>query len=331
MYAGLMFDGNELAFGKQELFWGPTTMGPMAFSSNAEPTYNLRFVSARPHPLPFFPNLGTYRFDIVIGKLSGNHYPARPWYNAQKAEFNFGDNFELSFTRESMLWGVGHPMTLRTLIDNLKSVSSTDVCNYGLDCDVGARSGDFDFHWRLPWLSKEVTLYADSYSHDDVNPIDAPRHGVWNPGIYFARLPWLPHMDFRAEAVSSERLNQDVGGREYFWDNQYHDMGTNKGFLVGNAIGRDSRAEEGRIGWWWSAQTRVEAGFRQNKTGEAFLPGGGTITDGFVNATVQLSHHWEAKMFGQYERFLIPSYMTGAQKNESGWFQLTWTPELKAK
>ena len=48
-------------------------MGPLAFSSNAEPTYNFRFVSTRPHPLPFVPSWGTYRFDIVLGKLSG-HY-----------------------------------------------------------------------------------------------------------------------------------------------------------------------------------------------------------------------------------------------------------------
>ncbi len=52
LYGGVAFAGNSLSMGKQELYWGPTTMGPLAFSSNAEPTYNLRFVSTRPHPLP---------------------------------------------------------------------------------------------------------------------------------------------------------------------------------------------------------------------------------------------------------------------------------------
>ena len=89
-------------------------MGPLAFSSNAEPTYNLRFVSTRPHPLPFVPSFGTYRFDIVLGKLSGHNYPARPWYNGQKADFNFGENLEISFTRWSIFWGVGHPITFHT-------------------------------------------------------------------------------------------------------------------------------------------------------------------------------------------------------------------------
>ena len=55
LYAGVAFAGNAISFGKQAMYWGPTTMGPLAFSSNAEPTYNLRFTSTRPHPFPFFP------------------------------------------------------------------------------------------------------------------------------------------------------------------------------------------------------------------------------------------------------------------------------------
>jgi hypothetical protein len=329
MYTGVAFDGNSLSFGKQELFWGPTTMGPMMFSSNAEPTYSLRFVADRPHPLPFFPSLGTYRFDIVFGKLSGHSYPARPYYNGQKAVFDFGENLELSFTRRSVLWGVGHPMTLGSLLRNLDNFSSGDTGALNPRTYPGALDSAFDFRWRLPWLSKVVTLYADAYSDDDPNPIDAPRRAAWNPGVYFARLPWLPHMDLRVEAVSSEGLAADLGGTRYFYKNYYHDEATNKGFLLGSAIGRDSRAEEGRIGWWISAQTRVEAGYRQNKGGTQFLPGGSTISDGFVNARVQLSRQWSAQVFGQYERFLIPSYMAGAQTNKSGWLQMTWTPDLE--
>ena len=100
-------------------------MGPLAFSSNAEPTYNLRLVSTRPHPLPFIPSSGTYRFDIVLGKLSGHGYPARPWYNGQKLAFNFGDNLEISFTRWSIFWGVGHPITFHSFKANIFSFNST--------------------------------------------------------------------------------------------------------------------------------------------------------------------------------------------------------------
>jgi hypothetical protein len=334
LYGGVAFAGNSLSLGKQELYWGPTTMGPLAFSSNAEPTYNLRFVSTRPHPFPLVPSLGTYRFDIVLGKLSGHSYPARPWYNGQKADFNFGENLEISFTRWSIFWGVGHPITFHSFKANVFSFNSTGsggcggCIGYGDRQDPGDRKSNFDFTYRLPFLRRIVTLYADAYSDDDPSPIAAPRRAVWNPGIYFARLPFLPHMDLRVEAVSSHGLAEDFGPYHFFTNSQYLDGNTNKGFLVGNAIGRDSRAIEGRSSYWFSARTRVEAGYRQNKVANGFLPAGGTITDGFVNASYAINRNWQAELFTQYERFLIPSYMSGAQHNTSGWLQLTWYPEL---
>ena len=335
LYAGVAFAGNTLSLGKQEIYSGPTTTGPLAFSSNAEPTYNLRLVATRPHPFPGIPSFGTYRFDIVLGKLSGHSYPARPWYNSQKVAFNFWDSLELGFTRWSIFWGVGHPITFHTFKENIFSVSSTGNAGelgstgFGDREDPGDRKSNFDFKWRLPFLRKVVTLYADAYSDDDPSPLAAPRRAAWNPGIYFARLPFLSHMDLRVEAVSSEGLFKDFGGQHYFINNQYFDGNTNKGFLLGNAVGRDARAIEGRTGYWFSARTRVEAGYRQNKGGTLFLPGGATITDGFVNASYAINRHWQAQLFTQYERFLIPSYMTGSHHNTSGWFQITWNPELQ--
>lgn len=327
LYAGAAFGGFALSFGKQELFWGPTTMGPLSFSSNAEPTYNLQLVATRPHPFPIFPTLGTYRFDLVFGKLSGHHSPARPYFNGEKADFTFGRTFEMSFTRWSILWGVGHPMTLGSLKTNLFSENSTGCgFGYGDRCDPGDRKSGFDFRLHVPGLRNYVTLYADSYADDEPSPIDAPRRVVWHPGIYLPRLPYLPHMDFRFEAASSEELSQDEGGTRDFINNQYRDGNTNKGFLLGNAVGRDARALEGRTGYWFSARTRVEAGYRQTKTGTQYLSGGGTTTDGFLNASYAFNREWSLQVFTQYERFLIPAYMPGSQHNTSGWFQITWDP-----
>lgn len=331
MYAGVAFAGNALTFGKQELYWGPTTMGPLSFSSNAEPTYNGRFVSTRPHPIPFMGSWGTYRFDFVMGKLSGHYAPARPWFNGQKIAFNFGDNLEMSFTRWSVLWGVGHPITLSSLKKNILSFNSTGTFRYGDRTDPGDRKGNFDFRFKPPFLGKYVTLYADAYSDDDPNPIGAPRRAFWNPGIYFARLPWLSHMDLRVEAASSQGLVIDFGGHHFYLNDLYLDSNTNKGFILGNAVGRDGRAIEARTSYWVSSRTRIEGGYRQNKGGSQFLPGGSTITDGFVNGSIALNRHWTANIFVQHERFLIPSYMPGAQHNNSGWLQLTWNPEAVLK
>jgi Capsule assembly protein Wzi len=64
----------------------------------------------------------------------------------------------------------------------------------------------------------------------------------------------------RVEAVSSQGLFKDFGPYHFFTNSQYLDGNTNKGFMVGNAIGRDSRAIEGRTSYWFSDRTRVEAG-----------------------------------------------------------------------
>ena len=327
LYAGVAAAGNSLSFGKQELYWGPTTMGPLSFSSNAEPTYNLRYVSTRPHPFPFIPALGSYRFDIVFGKLSGHQRPARPYYNGQKIDFTFGRSLEVSFTRWSILWGVGHPITLGSLKRNLFSSNSTGGnFGYGDREDPGDRKSDFDFRLHVPGVSQYLTIYADSYADDELSPIDAPRRVVWSPGAYLARLPHASHADLRFEMTSSEELSKDEGGTRAFINNQYRDGNTNKGFLLGNAVGRDARAFEGRVGYWFSDRTRVEGAFRQTKGG-SFLPGQSTISDGFVTMSYAFDKEWSAQAFAQYERFLIPSYLPGSQHNESGRLQITWTPQ----
>lgn len=329
LYAGFAFAGNALSFGKQELYWGPTTMGPLSFSSNAEPTYNLRLVATRPHPIPFFPSAGTYRFDFVFGKLSGHHYPARPYFNGAKVDFTIGRDLEVSFTRWSMLWGVGHPMTLGSLRRNIFSFNSTGGnFGYGDRADPGDRKSGFDFRLHVPGLRNYVTLYADSYADDEPIPVDAPRKVVWHPGIYLPRLPLLPHMDLRLEAVSSEEMSHDEGGTKFFINNQYRDGNTNKGFLLGNPVGRDARAIEVRSGYWLSANSRIEGGYRQTKGGTNYLPGGSTISDGFFNGSYAVNSEWSIDGFAQYERFLIPAYMPGAQHNSSGRLQITWTPNL---
>lgn len=327
LYAGVAFAGNALSFGKQEIYWGPTTMGPWAFSSNAEPTYNLRLQATRPHPYPFFPALGAYRFDLVFGKLSGHRFPARPYFNGQKLDLTFGRCLEMSVTRWSILWGVGHPMTLGSLKDNLFSSNSTGTSfQYADRADPGDRKSGFDFRLHVPGLSNLLTVYADGYADDELDPLDAPRRVAWQPGLYLARLPRASHADLRFEMASSEELSQDEGGTRFFINNQYRDGNTNKGFLLGNAVGRDGRAFEGRLGYWLSTRKRFEAGYRQNKISERLLPQGGTVSDGFVSARWGVRPMWMAEIFAQEERFFVPSYLPGSNHNGSVRLQITWEP-----
>ncbi|MEO6802235.1 MAG: capsule assembly Wzi family protein [Granulicella sp.] len=338
LYAGATFAGNALSIGKQELYWGPMVSGPLSFSSNAEPTWNVRFVSTRPHSFPgFFAPLGTYKFDVVVGKLSGHNYPARPLFNGGKLALNFGENIEISVTRWSLLCGVGHPCTPHAFLRNLTSHASTGLNGgggsggYADPTDPGDRKSGFDFRFKPPGLSKLVTIYADSYADDELVPVEDPNRSGFSTGIYFARLPLLPHMDLRVESNSTNPYAGDkrLGGFLTYWNNQYLDANTNKGFLLGNAVGRDGRSLEGHLGYWFSGRSRAELMYRQNKGGPNFLPGGSTITDVSYKESFALGKDWTVDTFAQYERFLIPSMTPGAQHNMSGRFQITWNPQLR--
>ena len=96
----------------------------------------------------------------------------------------------------------------------------------------------------------------------------------------------------------------------------------NKGFLLGNATGRDARAYEGRVGYWVSDRTRVEGAFRRSK-GSRLLPGGSSISDVFTDTSYGFSKDVSAQVFAQDERFLIPSYLTGPQRSGSARLQIT--------
>lgn len=334
LYAGIAFGGTALSFGKQQIYWGPLVSGPLAFSANAEAPYSLRLVSTRPHALPLLPRIGTYRIDLVAGKLSGHAFPERPWFNGQKITFNVGKNLEVGFTRWSVFAGVGHPLTLRRFKDNLFSLNSTGSLVFGARNDPGDRKSGFDFRYRIPGLHNRVTLYSDWYADDEPLPLTDPERSDIAPGIYLSRLPGLPHLDLRVESNSSLLFTKDQGGTFFFWNNQYLDANTNKGFLLGNATGRDARSIEARSTYWFSGRSTIQVGYRQTKGGRAFLAGGATITDGFVNTSVALSRDWTASMFGQYERYLIPAIHglpanAGPQHNISGWLQVTYRPKWK--
>ncbi len=151
MYAGVAFGGNAISFGKQELYWGPTVIGPLAFSSNAEPTLQS---AVRRHTSSPISICSKPRNHIGLTLSSANspvtNQPNRPYYNGAKIDLTFGPYLELSFTRWSILWGVGHPMTLESLKRNLFSFNATGGQFYGARNDPGDRKSGFDFRLHVP-------------------------------------------------------------------------------------------------------------------------------------------------------------------------------------
>ena len=74
-YVSYTFHNNQLSFGKQALWWGPSRGGPLLFSNNAEPITMLRYDRVSPFELPGFGSwLGPIRVQLFLGRLSGQQF-----------------------------------------------------------------------------------------------------------------------------------------------------------------------------------------------------------------------------------------------------------------
>lgn len=324
MYAGVQFGGWALTVGKQELWWGPGESGPLSFSDNAEPFYSFRLTSTSPIALPgVLGRLGRFRLDLIGGKLSGHELPPRPLLNGQKLTWNITKDLELGFTRWSLFDGAGvHAFNAGSVIRNLFANGAT----FANAIDPGDRKSGFDFRWRLPWLG--ATLYSDFYADDEPSPLTSPRRSAFSPGIYLAALPGLPHWDLRVEAPSTRLTTADRGGFFLYWNSVYNDANTNKGYLLGNWVGRDGRGLFVQSSYWHSPRSRLDFSYRQNRIGPAFLPGGGTQNDASVGGSFRVRPDWTIGVSTQYERYFIP-LLGGRHHDFAASLEMTYTPRWR--
>jgi hypothetical protein len=333
MYAGVQLGHYAFSVGKQSLWLGPTEMGALMMSNNADPMYSVRLTRTEPLVLPSFLRLlGPVREEIMFAKLSGHQFPARPFFNLQKITFHPTENLELGFTRASLWAGVGHPFTFKSLAKNFGSVTSPNPGNTLDRNDPGDRKAGFDFSYKLPGLRRWLTLYSDAYADDDPSPLDNPRRAAFNPGIYLTHVPGIAKLDLRTEATSTQLLTQfDLGPTFLYWNDQYRDSNTNKGALFGNQTGRDNRAYQGWSTYHFSAETDVAVSFREVKASIHELPGGGTQSDAFTRFRWQVRPNLMVDAFVQYERWVIPVVKPGAQHDVTGQWQVTWQPHWEVK
>src|ERR1035438_8757523 len=99
--------------------------------------------------------------------------------------------------------------------------------------------------------------------HDDVNPIDAPRHAGVRPGLYLARIPGVPRMDLRFEGVNTNTDSGRSYGGEYLYQEQVQVQGyTNKGYIMGDAIGREGQGGQAWLTYHLSPSELVQVSFR---------------------------------------------------------------------
>jgi hypothetical protein len=319
--------GHEVSFGKNDHWLGPDKGASMLWGNNAENIYEFQINRIEPLRVPLLSRLtGPFRYDFFVGSLKGHTYPNAPWVHMEKISFKPTRDLEFGFDRLTIWGGAEHaPITIYTFLHSFFSFQNvTGSEKLGRD-DPGARFGTFDFSYRLPFLSHWVTLYTDSLVHDDVSPVSAPRRSGVHPGIYLARFPGLEHLDLRLEGANTDTPSSSGQyGQFLYWEGIQRQGPTNKGFLVGDWVGRQGKGGQVWLTYHLSPQEEVQFQYRHAKAASAFIPGGATQNDFAAEAVKRVRTNFELRGWVQYERWKAPIYEPGLQSDTSAAFQVTW-------
>jgi hypothetical protein len=340
--------GHEISGGKSDSWDGPGLGSAMNWSNNAEDIYSFRINRVEPLHIPWISNvMGPLRYDFFVGSLKGHTAPNEPWVHSEMFSFAPTSNFQFAFSRSVIWGGHGHgclqpdgtitpcdePITIHTFLKSFFSVNDTTGAEkYSAD-DPGARFSDFSFSWRLPFVSHHLTLYTDSISHDDVSPISAPRRADYRPGIYLSQVPGMPKLDFRMEGVSTDcsTLICQHGSGEY-WEVIQRQGYTNKGFIMGDWIGREAKGGQAWLTYHLSANEWVQLQYTVKRTPTDFIPGGTSQNQFKIDVVKRLGKNVELNAWVQIERWKSPIYIdkTGDAANIDNTIavRLKWYPKL---
>ncbi len=331
--------GHEISFGKDDHWLGPDKGASMMWGNNAENIYDFEINRIEPFRVPGLSKFtGPFRYDFFVGSLKGHTYPNDPWVHVEKINFKPTRDLEFGFDREVIWGGKGHePITIHTFLHSFFSFSAGSPAQKSSPDDPGARFGTFDFNYRLPFLSHWVTLYADSLVHDDLSPVSAPRRAGYHPGIYLARFPGLEHLDLRLEGANTEPASHSDAsgapinkGQFLYYEYIQRQGPTNKGFLVGDWVGRQGKGGQAWLTYHLSPQEEVQFQYRNAKASSNFIPGGTTQNDFAVQVVKRVRKDFELRGWVQYERWKAPIYEPGLQSDTTATFQVTWfAPERK--
>lgn len=336
--------GHEVSGGKTDSWLGPAQGGSLAWSNNAENIYSFRINRVEPLRIPLLSRLlGPVRYDFFYGSLKGHTDPNHPYVHSEMFAFKPTVNFEFSFQRTVIFGGAGHePITLHTFLRSFFSINDTTANEKSSALDPGARFSSFTVNYRLPFVRKYATFYVDSLVHDDVTPISAPRRAAIRTGLYLSHLPGIPRLDLRAEgAFTDPRVTRSIGGT-FIYDEGIQLQGyTNKGFILGDWMGREAKGGQAWLTYHISGNQWIQAEYLNKKNDKDF-PGqyvpalnvylnSGTTQNQFKVDVVKRFMHDNLELDGsfQFERWKAPLYKTGAQNDTVTAVKLTFYPGLK--
>lgn len=336
--------GHEISFGRNDQWLGPALGGVMSWSTNSEAPYAFEINRIEPLRVPVLSRfIGPMRYEFFVGSLQGHTYPNAPWTHMEKFSFKPYKDLEFGFIRTAIWGGDDHgcldsstglivpckqPITLHTFFKSFFSFRNVPYADKYSRNDPGARFGNFDFDWRLPFLSNWLTLYTDSIVHDDVNPLGAPRRAGVRPGIYLSHFPVLTHLDMRVEGVSTDPVsNSNANGQFLYYETIQRQGPTYKGYLFADNFGRDAKGGQAWLTYHLSPNEWAQFSYRDVKVDQKFIQYGTTQNDYQFAITKRFLTNFEARGWVQYERWVAPVYKPGVQHDTTIQAQITWFPK----
>ncbi len=302
----------QISIGRQSLSWGVGGGESLLMSNNAQPLDMLRITRVVPQKWPWFlKHLGPLRTEFFVSRLEGLTLVPRPYFYGQKISFKMHPRLEIGYGRTSLIGGGSFDISFGTLLRNFFGIR---------DKSIGTNPGDsrtaVDFAWNMPWIGDSLTLYAELFQDDEPLYFINPKKGIVRAGLFFTRLPGLPQMDFRIEATNSESSNDDGNGNRNYLNFQYRDGYVNRGFLMGNPVGRDGRNVQVWTRYWLSPASVIEGRFKHSSVSPDFLPGGALWEDYAIGHRLNFRSGLYLKNSLQFEHIRkFPSLFQGAQKN----------------
>jgi Capsule assembly protein Wzi/PAP2 superfamily len=354
-YVAMKFENWQISFGKQSLWWGPAEGGSMMFSNNAAPATMLRISRVTPAKLPSILGwLGPVRTDFFVGRLSGHEFlwgaptgllgewgtplSNQPMIHGEKLSFKPTPNLEFGFSFTGLFAGEGVPLTSKTFLRSLISTANgTPGCfEYSAVCpsiDPGDRRTGFDLTYRVPGLRNWVTFYTDSFSDDEPSPVAYFDRSANSAGLYFSHLPKLPRFDLRLEGVYTDNPigvpSNNLCCGFYYSNLRYRNGYTNNGNLIGSWIGRDGQGEQAWLTYWRGPRSYVRFRYRHQQVSPQFVPNGGRVDDGGVDASFWLGRELSVSASLQYEKWNFPVLHPGPTSNFTSSVQLTYWPRWR--
>jgi Capsule assembly protein Wzi len=324
--------GHEISGGKSDAWLGPAMGGALTWSNNAENIYSFRVNRVEPLNIYLLSKiLGPVRYDFFVGSLKGHTSPNSPWVHSEMFAFRPTNNFEFGFARTIIWGGKGHaPVTLHTFLKGFFDVNDTTGAEKASRNDPGARFSDFNFSWRLPYVRRYLTLYVDALSHDDVTPISAPRRAAFRPGIYLSQFPGLRKLDLRVEGATTDQpVSRSTEGKFTYWEGVQRQGYTNKGFIMGDWMGREAKGGQAWLTYHLSGNEWVQLQYLTKKTPNDFIAGGVTQNSFSVGAVKRIGRSVELLGSLQHEWWKAPIYRVGQQNDTAVALQVTWFPKLR--